>query len=39
MVSNQSCSIDGGNKCYMRKKGKNLYKKFIVVNYSPRNRP
>ena len=24
IVSNEFCSIDGGNKCYIRKKGKNL---------------
>ena len=28
MVSNQFCSIDGGNKCYVRKKGKNLEKGY-----------
>ncbi len=28
VVSNQFCSIDGGNKCYVRKVGKNLEKGY-----------
>ena len=28
VVSNQFCSIDGGNKCYVRKTGKNLEKGY-----------
>ena len=28
IVSNQFCSIDGGNKCYVRKVGKNLEKGY-----------
>ena len=28
IVSNQFCSIDGGNKCYVRKTGKNLEKGY-----------
>ena len=28
IVSNKFCSIDGGNKCYVRKKGKNLEKGY-----------
>ena len=28
VVSNQFCSIDGGNKCYVRKIGKNLEKGY-----------
>tara|TARA_A100001015_G_C14972283_1_gene705683 strand:- start:381 stop:815 length:435 start_codon:yes stop_codon:yes gene_type:complete len=28
IVSNEFCSIDGGNKCYLRKMGKNLEKGY-----------
>ena len=28
IVSNEFCSIDGGNKCYVRKIGKNLEKGY-----------